>query len=306
MGTAATTRPPFDWLVLTAANARQAAAYGLQLDARAGHAPLAGMKGAFALADARDARIGSGAATVLALAEVARRLLRTKRARSLEALFAGERVLILHSGGDSRRLPMYAVEGKLFAPVPMPAPGHRCATVFDLLVDDLASIAPRAGGEVLVGAGDAVIGLRRDSLRLEGDGVIGVAQRATLERASRHGVFVAPAKGGEVRGFLQKPREREMREAGAVLGDGRALVDLGLFSFDPRSMAALLAGAGVRLRAGRIAFDAGGLADRAARAAIPQVDLYREIAMALPARAPRRVHGRVRAGKPAEAAWRAV
>jgi fucokinase len=279
--------PPFDWLVLTAANARQAAAYGLQLDARAGHAPFAGMKGAFAIADARDARIGSGAATVLALAEVARRLLRTKRARSLEALFAGERVLILHSGGDSRRLPMHAVEGKIFAPVPVPAPGNRCATVFDILVDDLASLAPREGGEVLVGAGDAVLGLRRDPPRLAGEGVIGVAQRASLERASRHGVFVASAKGGAVRGFLQKPGEREMRAAGAVLGDGRALVDLGLFSFDPRSVAALLAGAGVRLRAGKLMFSAGGLADLASRASIPQVDLYREIAMALPARARR-------------------
>ena len=287
MGADATTQTPFDWLVLTAANARQAEAYALQLEARAGHAPVAGMRGAFAIADARDARIGSGAATVLALAEVARRLLRVKRARSLSALFAGERVLILHSGGDSRRLPMHAVEGKLFAPVPVPAPGNRCAAVFDILVEDLASLAPRAGGEVLVGAGDAVIGLARDPVHLEGRGVIGVAQRASLARASRHGVFVAPPSGGTVRGFLQKPGESEMRAAGAVLRDGLALVDLGLFSFDPASTAALLAGAGVRLRGGRIEFTAGGLADLASRAALPQVDLYREIAMALPARARR-------------------
>lgn len=287
MGPDAPTNPPFDWMVLTAANARQAEAYGLQLSARAGHAPLAGMKGAFAIPDAQDARIGSGAATVLALAELARRILRTKRARSLGDLFAGERVLMLHSGGDSRRLPMHAVEGKLFAPVPVQAPGNRCAAVFDLLVDDVASLAPRAGGEVLVGSGDAVIGIARDPVRFEGAGVIGLAQRASLERASRHGVFVAPAKGGAVRAFLQKPSEREMRDAGAVLRDGRALVDLGLFSFDPASIAALLAGAGVRLRAGRIAFARGGLADLAARAQLPQVDLYREIAMALPARARR-------------------
>ena len=127
MEAACAQRPNFDWLVLTAANARQAAAYDLQLAARFEHAPLAGVRGAFAIADARDARIGSGAATVLALAEVARRLSRAKSARSLAELFAGERILILHSGGDSRRLPMYAVEGKIFAPIPKSTRGGACA-----------------------------------------------------------------------------------------------------------------------------------------------------------------------------------
>ena len=280
----------FDWLVLTAANARQAAAYEEELRDRFGRdGSMAGgdrVAHAFAMADARDARIGSGAATVLALAEVARRLLRARRARSLAELFRDERVLILHSGGDSRRLPMHAVEGKIFAPIPRSAEGGACAGVLDLLIDDLASLAPRAGGEVLVGAGDAVIGLARDPVRLEGAGVIGVAQKAGVARASRHGVFVR-GRGDEVAAFLQKPDLRALRASGALGRDGRALVDLGLFSFDPASVAALLDGAGVRLRAGRIAFVPGGLADRASRAELPSVDLYREIAMALPARARR-------------------
>jgi fucokinase len=275
-------RSSFGWLVLTAANARQAAAYDAQLASRAGRGPFAGIRGAFALADARDARIGSGAATVLALAEVARRILRVKRARTLVEAFAGERVLVLHSGGDSRRLPMYAVEGKLFAPIPRVARGGVCAKVFDLVLDDLSALSPRAGGEVLVGVGDAVLGIARDPVRFDGAGVIGVAQRASVERASRHGVFVR-ARGGRVARFLQKPREAELRAAGALDRDGRALVDLGLFSFDPAAIAALLGGAGVRIRAGKIAFARGGLADRASRGELPVVDLYREIAMALPA-----------------------
>jgi fucokinase len=272
----------FGWLVLTAANARQAAAYDALLAPRIGRGPLAGCRGACAVADAHDTRIGSGAATVLALAEVARRILRVKPARTISGLFAGERVLVLHSGGDSRRLPMYAVEGKLFAPIPRLARGFRCARVFDLLLDDLAALSPRDGGEVLVGAGDAVLGLARDPVRFAGAGVIGIAQRASAARAARHGVFVC-GKGDRVKAFLQKPGEAEMRAARALDRQGRALVDLGLFSFDPASVEALLSGAGVRLRAGRIAFVRGGLAELASRAALPSVDLYREIAMALPA-----------------------
>jgi len=176
-----------DWLVLTAANRRQAKAYASQIAARAERGALAKARGILVVPDACERRIGSGAATVLALVQLARQLAQRKRARSVTELFAGERVLMLHSGGDSRRLPMYAAEGKLFASVPARAAGARCATVFDVLLADLLALAPREGGEVLVGAGDAVLGIARDPVRFDGPGVIGVAQRAGVERAVRHG-----------------------------------------------------------------------------------------------------------------------
>ena len=285
MDAARAEQPNFDWLVLTAANERQASAYEGQLRDRFADESMrvnaTRVRHAFAIADACDARIGSGAATILALAEVARRVLQVKRARSLAEIFTDERVLILHSGGDSRRLPMYAVEGKIFAPIPKSTRGGVCASVFDVLLDDMASLPARRGGEVLVGAGDAVIGLARDPVQFEGAGIIGVAQWASAERASKHGVFVR-GRGDRVDAFLQKPDLRQLRAARALSRDGRALVDLGLFSFDPVSIAALLMGAGVRLRAGKIVLTRGGLADRASRAELPQIDLYREIAMAFP------------------------
>ena len=146
-----------DWLVLTAANRRQARAFASQVAARAEQGALARTRGMLVVPDACEKRIGSGAATVLALVQLARQLAAGgKKARSLAELFAGERVLMIHSGGDSRRLPMYAAEGKIFASVPAQGAGARCATVFDVLLRDLASLAPREGGEVMVAAGDAV------------------------------------------------------------------------------------------------------------------------------------------------------
>ncbi len=290
---------PIDWLVLTAAHRRQAKAYASQLAARGERGPLARVRGMLVVPDARDARIGSGAATVLALVQVARQIVQARAAKgrtvgSLEEIFAGERVLMLHSGGDSRRLPMYAAEGKLFASVPKRAAGGRCATVFDVLLGDLLALSPRSGGEILVGAGDAVLGIARDPVRFAGAGVIGVAQRAGVERAVRHGVFVrgksaaggsaADQAGGDVAAFLQKPSVAELEAAGALAADGLALVDTGLLSLDPASVAALLTGAGVRLaRSGEVVCDKGGLADLASRAELPPIDLYREIMMALPA-----------------------
>ena len=275
---------PIDWLVLTAANRRQAKAYASQLAMRGERGALRKARGMLVVPDAHERRIGSGAATVLALVQVARQMLQRKRVRSFGELFAGERVLMLHSGGDSRRLPMYAAEGKLFASVPVRAAGARCGTVFDVLLADLLTLPPRAGGEVLVAAGDAVLGIARETVRFDGAGVIGVAQRADVERAMRHGVFVCGAGGEEVASFLQKPSEAELRAAGAIGPDARALVDTGLLSFDPASIAALLAGAGVEITgSGEIALVRGGLADLASRGASPVVDLYREILMALPA-----------------------
>ncbi len=278
-----------DWLVLTAANRRQARAFASQVAARADHGVLARAHGMLVVPDACEKRIGSGAATVLALVQLARQIVvGGKKARSLAEIFAGERVLMVHSGGDSRRLPMYAAEGKIFASVPAQGAAARCATVFDMLLRDLASLAPREGGEVLIAAGDAVIGIARDPVRFDGEGVIGVAQRAGVERAVRHGVFVCARGGEEVAEFLQKPSEAELRTARAVANDGLALVDTGLMSFDAPAIAALLEGAGVQLaRTGEITLRKGGLADLASRAELPSVDLYREILMALPAPATR-------------------
>ncbi len=262
------TNATLDWLVITTANRRQAEAVRMQLKERSGRGALPPGCRTLVVPDARDARIGSGAATVLALAAVMRRD---------RAALDGRRVLVLHSGGDSRRLPAYAAEGKLFASLPMAAPGMRCGTVLDLLLEDLLSLPPRAGGEVLVAAGDCVIGLRQHPVTLDGPGVIGVAQRAPAARAMRHGVYAADARG-RVRAFLQKPSVDAMRRARALDARGRALVDTGLVSFDADAARALMAAAGVvRGRGGRVRVRRGTLADGAARAALPHVDLYREL-----------------------------
>ena len=36
--------------------------------------------------------------------------------------FADKRILVIHSGGDSKRIPQYSVCGKLFSPVPRQLP----------------------------------------------------------------------------------------------------------------------------------------------------------------------------------------
>ncbi len=225
---------------------------------------------------------------MLALLAVRNALIAQGEVGSLEQLFARQRILMIHSGGDSRRLPMYAVTGKLFATLPMLSAGLRCGTVFDLLMDDLLSLPPRDGGEVLISAGDAVLGLKRAPIAFRGTGVIGVAQSASVERATRHGVFVRERRGRAVRAFVQKPSREELQRVGAIASDGTVLVDTGLVSCDPQAIAALLRGAGVSdSTAPRATNRAGSLIERVRANELPPIDLYREIMGALPSHATR-------------------
>ncbi|MSR41817.1 MAG: hypothetical protein EXS10_07965 [Phycisphaerales bacterium] len=283
---AETSTPIVDWIVLTAANRRQAAAYEAALAARQQEGRLPHGAQCLVIADARDERIGSGAATILALAALAEKMLqqpRSTKVKRLRDLFANRRVLIMHSGGDSRRLPMYAVQGKLFATLPLDAGAGRAGAVFDLLLDDLLTLPRREGGEVLLAAGDCVLGIKHASVQFRGTGIVGVAARAPAERATRHGVYVLKGRAKEVVSFLQKPSIDAMRAANALAKDNSALVDTGLMSLDSAAVEALLLASGVSfLTADRIALRKGSLAERAARADLSPLDLYREMLCALP------------------------
>ena len=61
-------------------------------------------------------------------------------------MLGGRTVAIIHSGGDSRRLPAYAAEGKIFVPMPSRervdrnAPPIEVPTLLERIVGDLDSI----------------------------------------------------------------------------------------------------------------------------------------------------------------------
>ena len=73
-----------------------------------------------AIPDRDGRRVGSGGATL----EVLRYL------HEQEGSFDSLRVLVIHSGGDSKRVPQYSALGKLFSPVPHELPnwsGRACS-----------------------------------------------------------------------------------------------------------------------------------------------------------------------------------
>lgn len=262
-------------LVLTAARPAQARGYEAQLAARERLGDLPSGVRWRVVTDPGGRRAGSGAATALGMLATAREL----AGGTFAERFGGRRTLIIHSGGDSKRLPAFAAVGKAFAPLPVRRPSGAPATIFDLILADLAAMSAPAAGQVLVASGDAVVGAGRESIDLDTAGVVGIAQRGSVERGSRHGVYVAD-RDGLVRDFLQKPSAAEAKSKGAIRSDGTLLVDTGLVSFDPRAAEAVLHGFGVELAAdGSIVVD--GLLGAIERGETGNVDLYHHLLLAL-------------------------
>ena len=115
----------WDVCILTASDERQAAMYLRQLAWRGESGLLPARTRFVVLADPHGLRIGSGGATLRALLHVAGGADGGEAATDCGPLPAGpqsaaaapwlrQRILIIHSGGDSRRLPHSSAAGKLF------------------------------------------------------------------------------------------------------------------------------------------------------------------------------------------------
>jgi fucokinase len=262
-------RTPWHYLVLTASNSAQAMAYESQLHPRLARGPLARVSRVLVVPDQDGKRVGSGGSTIQCLLRI---LDDCGAAGSFaEALRALRelRILIVHAGGDSRRLPAYSPRGKIFVPLP----GGE--TLFDRLTSNLLDLPGNPEGQMVIAAGDALISFDPSAADLSGRGLTALAGLAAPEEAARHGVFCADASGS-VRYYLQKPALEEQISAGALDASGRSLLDVGVMGLSAHASTALLqafcregnGGLSFKPRYRDLVFEHG-------------LDLYREICCAL-------------------------
>lgn len=260
-----TTLPPIDHLIITAASRAQAAGYRVMLRARASHLRAQGVRRWLVIPDPKDRRAGSGNATLLALARVVSAQARNHPGLRAKDALAHQRTLIIHCGGDSRRLPAYAAIGKLFLPLDRRTSNGSHAEMFDLILQDLATILRRSPPRTLVASGDVLLNASSHPIDLSARGITGVAFPTDLDTASRHGVYVTDSKD-RVRKFLQKPTRAELKRENALVPGNRALVDSGLVALCPDTVDRLLTAARNHIAA-------------ASRASAPLLDLYEHILM---------------------------
>ena len=274
---------PWDYLIVTASNEAQAKAYESQLAVRRELGLLSDIRETIVVADPGGVRIGSGGSTLYCLMEVLRRRLGCDLAKSgprrWEEILRDLRILIVHAGGDSRRLPAYGPCGKVFIPVPGENDSAVCLSLFDRQVPIYLSLPGpgRDQGQVVIASGDVLLRFEPSDIRLTRQGVTGLACYAQPEQASRHGVF-CQGPSDEVRLYLQKPSIAEQRAHGAINPYGQTCLDIGVMHFDAATAVRLLRVFGARVGSG------GGLAlaGRRGKAVLERgLDFYREVCCAM-------------------------
>ena len=240
-------RHGWDLCVLTAGDERQAGMYRRQLDWRREAGLLPARTQFLVLPDPDGRRIGSGGATLRALLQVESSKLKGLSADIAHAFnlqpSTFDHILIIHSGGDSRRLPHCSATGKLFARVPRELPDGRASTIFDEFLISLSGLEEGSPPGVLIAAGDVLLVF--DHLQLRGafrrSGVIGVAAAAPAELGTQHSVYASGGEGGRaVYAYLHKPTLTELGEASAISSDGTVQIDTGLVWLDASTVGKLV------------------------------------------------------------------
>lgn len=221
--------PRWDVVALTASNERQAEGFRAQLAAREQAGLLPEGTKFLVLPDPEGKRVGSGGATLNVLRAVA---------ELSGENFAGKRILTVHSGGDSRRVPQYSALGKLFSPVPRLLPDGRASTLFDEMLIAMSGVPGRIRDGMLLLSGDVLLLFNALQIDFAGRGAAAISFKARVETGKNHGVF-RMGEDGSVAEFLHKQPEETLRAHGAVNEAGNVDIDTGAVLFSSELLTAL-------------------------------------------------------------------
>ncbi|KAG0474945.1 hypothetical protein HPP92_014631 [Vanilla planifolia] len=261
--------PTWDAIVLTAASPEQAALYEWQLERAKRMGRIASSTVTLAVPDPDGARIGSGAATVHAISALFRHLLKlgfgplqisqyklddvldsvddlcknNEIVQAIVGFFSKWHILLLHAGGDSKRVPWANPMGKVFLPLPYLAtdsPDGPIPLLFDhiLAISSNARKAFKNEGGIFIMTGDVLPIFDASTIVLPDDASCIITVPITLDIALNHGVVVVSKIGDMnenhslclVNNLLQKPSIKELFESQAILQDGRTLLDTGMIA----------------------------------------------------------------------------
>ncbi len=222
----------WDYMILTASNEEQARTYREQISRRLRQGLLPQRTHYMVLPDPEGKRVGSGGATLHVLKVIA------QREKEGGNSFSGKRILVIHSGGDSRRVPQYSACGKLFSPVPRQLPNGLGSTLFDEFVIGMSGVPSRIPEGMLVLSGDVLLLFNPLQIDFNQQDAAAVSIKESVEVGKEHGVFLNDGRN-HVGQFLHKRTEAQLRELGAVDERGNVDLDTGAVILSSRLLQAL-------------------------------------------------------------------
>ena len=180
----------------------------------------------FCSSDPKGHRLGSGGGTVWLLQQSRQWL-------------GGERCIVLHAGGQSKRLPAYAVSGKILTPIPVFRweRGQRLSqSLLDLqlpLYERMMEQAPQRLTTMIV-SGDVYIRAAERIGPIPDADVVCYGLWLDASIAKNHGVFVSDRRTpGVLKQMLQKPSTEQLSN---LLHDHFYLTDIGIWLLSDRAV----------------------------------------------------------------------
>lgn len=218
--------PKWDYVILTASNEQQAEGFRKQMKARRGFLPASTKF--IVIPDRGGKRVGSGGATLEVI----------KYLKAKERYFEGLRVLVIHSGGDSKRVPQYSALGKLFSPVPHELPDGRSSTLFDEFMICMSSVPSRIREGMVLLSGDVLLLFNPLQIDYNNIGAVAISFKEHVDTGKNHGVYLN-GEAGEVKRCLQKKSVETLREVGAINEQECVDIDTGALIFSTEMMNSL-------------------------------------------------------------------
>lgn len=189
--------------------------------------------------DPKGTKVGSGGGTAWLLAAD---WAKSGMASFTDYLQVDKKVLI-HAGGQSRRLPGYAPSGKILTPIPVFrwSRGQRLdQNLLDLqlpLYDRLMALTSPLCN-TLVASGDVLIMAPDVPAQLPNADVICLSIWVDPHLASRHGVFFTPRHNAtELSFMLQKPSREKIEQ---LAGDYLFMMDIGVWLLSDKAVGVLM------------------------------------------------------------------
>lgn len=196
----------------------------------------------FCTSDPVGARLGSGGGTTY-LIEACRKDEATGESLSIEEWLPREKRILLHAGGQSRRLPGYAPSGKILTPVPVfrwargQKLGQNLLSLQLPLYEEIMHKAPRSL-HTLIASGDVYLRNSEPLQEIPEADVVCYGLWVDPALATRHGVFVSDRKAPDRLDFmLQKP---SLETLGQLAGTHLFLMDIGVWLLSDRAVQLLM------------------------------------------------------------------
>ena len=197
----------------------------------------------FCTCDPVGHRLGSGGGTAWLLQEAYRSQKSEVGSQAFEAWLAKEKRILIHAGGQSKRLPSYAVSGKVLMPLPVFRWERGQKLSQDLmsvqlpLYEKMMMAAPERLHTMVV-SGDVLIRATQPLQPVPDADVVCYGLWLDASVAKNHGVFVSDRRTPSVlKQMLQKPSVQTLAE---LQKDHFYLTDIGVWLLSDKAVALLM------------------------------------------------------------------